>query len=121
MAWFYLFLIGEEGQDVFSSLVKKTRGIIRGVGTHAVINASEKRIPIQMNHEQKLPRNIKANAMFSSAIGSFTRKHAPLIVKTWKKVSDKDKTSIITALTVSYFIYCYFNSLSIRLTSFSFS
>lgn len=111
----------EEGQDVFSSLVKKTRGITRGVGTHAVINASEKRIPIQMNHEQKLPRNIKANAMFSSAIGSFTRKHAPLIVKTWKKVSDKDKTSIITALTVSYFIYCYFNSLSIRLTSFSFS
>lgn len=81
--------------------MKKTRGITVGLGAHAIVSATKKRIPIKMDNNQKLPSTVKASAMFSSEIGSFTRKYAPLKVKKWKEVSNRDKNNIKEALTVS--------------------
>lgn len=81
--------------------VKKTRGIIVGLRAHAIVSETKKRILIKMDNNQKLPYTVNASSMFSSEIGSFTCKYAPLEVKKWKEVSNRDKNNIKEALTVS--------------------
>lgn len=103
LASFTLFLIGEEGQNVSYTQVRRTRGITQGLGTQALINACKHRIPIRTNGEHKLPQTVRANIKFRSEIGIQTRQNAPLMVKRWKEVSAVDKATITKALAVSYF------------------
>ncbi|XP_024197750.2 uncharacterized protein LOC112200977 [Rosa chinensis] len=77
-----------------SSKGKKTRGVTKGIGTHDIVTASNERILIQMNEDQKLPNGVQANSRFVSEIGSRTRSLAPLHVKTWKEVTLEVKDEI---------------------------
>lgn len=81
--------------------MKKTRGVTKGIGTHDIVTASNQRILIQMDENQKLPTGVLANAKFVSEIGSRTRSLAPLDIKTWKKVKPEDKEEITKGLLVS--------------------
>ncbi|KAM5551953.1 hypothetical protein ABKV19_026693, partial [Rosa sericea] len=52
---------GVSDHDI-SSEVKNTRGVTKGIGTHDIVTASNERILIQMNEDQKLPNGVQANS-----------------------------------------------------------
>ncbi|PRQ31903.1 hypothetical protein RchiOBHm_Chr5g0040531 [Rosa chinensis] len=84
----------ESADHDMSSKGKKTRGVTKGIGTHDIVTASNERILIQMNEDQKLPNGVQANSRFVSEIESRTRSLAPLHVKIWKEVTLEVKDEI---------------------------